>query len=122
MPRGFDAIVAAQQFTAACSAVKLFCCLLHDNSAPVYADTTHPLRRHRHALWPVSREAHPKPFIKLADGRSLLQKTLDRLAPLEDIGEVITVTNREYFFVTRDEYAAGGSSLSPLLRTRTVSP
>ena len=59
-------------------------------------------------LWPVSREAHPKPFIKLADGRSLLQKTLDRLALLEDTGEVITVTNREYFFVTRDEYAAGG--------------
>ena len=61
-------------------------------------------------LWPVSREAHPKPFIKLADGRSLLQKTLDRLAPLEDIGEVITVTNREYFFVTRDEYAGGGGA------------
>ena len=31
-------------------------------------------------LWPVSREAYPKPFIKLPDGRSLLQKTLDRLA------------------------------------------
>ena len=60
-------------------------------------------------LWPVSREAHPKPFIKLADGRSLLQKTLDRLAPLEGVPEVITVTNRDHFFVTRDEYAAGGT-------------
>jgi mannose-1-phosphate guanylyltransferase / mannose-6-phosphate isomerase len=60
-------------------------------------------------LWPVSREAHPKPFIKLADGRSLLQKTLDRLIPLEGISEVITVTNRDHFFVTRDEYAAGGT-------------
>jgi len=59
-------------------------------------------------LWPVSREAHPKPFIKLADGRSLLQKTVDRLSPLEGIPEVITVTNREHFFVTRDEYAAAG--------------
>jgi mannose-1-phosphate guanylyltransferase/mannose-6-phosphate isomerase len=61
-------------------------------------------------LWPVSREAHPKPFIKLADGRSLLQKTIDRLAALEGIAEVITVTNREHFFATRDEYAAGGAS------------
>jgi len=61
-------------------------------------------------LWPVSREAHPKPFIKLADGRSLLQKTLDRLAPLEGIPEVITITNRDHFFVTRDEYAAGGTA------------
>lgn len=60
-------------------------------------------------LWPVSRQAHPKPFIKLADGRSLLQKTIDRLEPLGEIPEVITVTNREHFFVTRDEYAAGGS-------------
>ena len=56
-------------------------------------------------LWPVSREAHPKPFIKLADGRSLLQKTIDRLSWLEGIPEVITVTNRDHFFVTRDEYA-----------------
>jgi len=61
-------------------------------------------------LWPVSREAHPKPFIKLADGRSLLQKTLDRLALIEGIGEVITVTNSEHFFVTRDEYSAGGGA------------
>ena len=57
-------------------------------------------------LWPVSREAYPKPFIKLPDGRSLLQKTLDRLVPLDDVPEVITVTNREHFFATRDEYAA----------------
>ena len=55
-------------------------------------------------LWPVSREAYPKPFIKLPDGQSLLQKTLSRLQPLTPIDEVITVTNREHFFATRDEY------------------
>jgi mannose-1-phosphate guanylyltransferase / mannose-6-phosphate isomerase len=58
-------------------------------------------------LWPVSREAHPKPFIKLADGRSLLQKTVDRLSALKGIAEVVTVTNRDHYFITRDEYAAG---------------
>src|SRR5581483_8327518 len=56
-------------------------------------------------LWPVSREAYPKPFIKLPDGQSLLQKTLGRLQPLSAADEVITVTNREHFFATRDEYA-----------------
>ena len=29
-------------------------------------------------LWPVSREAYPKPFIRLADGKTLLRKTLER--------------------------------------------
>ena len=61
-------------------------------------------------LWPVSREAYPKPFIKLPDGRSLLQKTLDRLQPLGDVAEVITVTNREHFFATRDEYSRSGAA------------
>jgi len=73
-------------------------------------------------LWPVSREAYPKPFIKLPDGQSLLQKTLGRLAPLGDTAEVITVTNREHLFATRDEYTrmGGGAShffvLEPLAR------
>ena len=57
-------------------------------------------------LWPVSRENHPKPFIRLADGQSLLQKTFLRAAALPGVGEVLTVTNREFFFQTDDEYRA----------------
>ncbi|MDP1957099.1 MAG: sugar phosphate nucleotidyltransferase, partial [Rhodocyclaceae bacterium] len=55
-------------------------------------------------LWPVSRAGHPKPFIKLPDGQSLLQKTLLRAAAVGD-GPVLTVTNRDHYFLTRDEYA-----------------
>jgi len=55
-------------------------------------------------LWPVSRELHPKPFIRLADGQSLLQKAYLRGAVLADVAEVITVTNRDLFFKTEDEY------------------
>jgi mannose-1-phosphate guanylyltransferase/mannose-6-phosphate isomerase len=55
-------------------------------------------------LWPVSRELHPKPFIRLADGRSLLQKAFLRGATLEGAGEVLTVTNRELYFKTADEF------------------
>lgn len=55
-------------------------------------------------LWPVSRELHPKPFIRLADGQSLLQKTFLRAASLDDIQEILTVTNRDLFFKTEDEF------------------
>ncbi|WPO98502.1 mannose-1-phosphate guanylyltransferase/mannose-6-phosphate isomerase [Pseudomonas sp. HR96] len=55
-------------------------------------------------LWPVSREAMPKPFMRLPDGESLLQKTFCRAAALPDVERVVTVTNREVFFRTVDEY------------------
>lgn len=55
-------------------------------------------------LWPVSRELHPKPFIRLADGQSLLQKAFLRGAQLPGVKEVLTVTNRELFFKTEDEF------------------
>ena len=56
-------------------------------------------------LWPVSREGHPKPFIQLADGESLLLKTYLRAAVLEP-DEIVTVTNRDYYFLSKDEFAA----------------
>jgi mannose-1-phosphate guanylyltransferase len=54
----------------------------------------------------VSRAAHPKPFMRLPDGESLLEKTLKRLAAIPHTGEVITVTNRELVFATREVYQA----------------
>ena len=55
-------------------------------------------------LWPVSRESHPKPFIRLADGQSLLQKAFLRAAGLPGVKQVLTVTNRDLFFKTEDEF------------------
>ena len=57
-------------------------------------------------LWPVSRETHPKPFIRLADGQSLLQKAFLRGTALPNVTEVMTVTNRELLFKTQDDYRA----------------
>ncbi|PYC22944.1 mannose-1-phosphate guanylyltransferase/mannose-6-phosphate isomerase [Pseudomonas mosselii] len=57
-------------------------------------------------LWPVSREAHPKPFMALPDGQNLIQKTFLRAAKLEGVVEILTVTNRELLFKTEDEYRA----------------
>ena len=56
-------------------------------------------------LWPVSRSAYPKPFMHMGDGESLLYKTLDRALRLADGGTVLTVTGRDYYFLTRDEYS-----------------
>jgi len=57
-------------------------------------------------LWPLSRKSQPKPFIPLPDGETLIQKTLQRILGLESTGPVLTVTNRDYYFLTRDAYAA----------------
>lgn len=55
-------------------------------------------------LWPVSRESHPKPFIQLADGQSLLQKTFLRAAELPQVNEIYISTNRDLLFKTEDEF------------------
>src|SRR5690606_32131500 len=70
-------------------------------------------------LWPVSREAFPKPFMKLGGASSLLQRTLERALPLADGARAAIVTNREYFFKTREEVgelpAARGIRVTQLL-------
>ncbi len=65
-------------------------------------------------LWPVSREQHPKPFIRLHDNQSLLQKAFIRGAALANVAEIMTVTNRELFFKTQDEYRAVNTPMLPL--------
>lgn len=55
-------------------------------------------------LWPVSRKAWPKPFMRIAGGESLLQRTLRRAQAVASSPEIITVTAREHYFLSRDEY------------------
>ena len=61
-------------------------------------------------LWPVSRESHPKPFMKLQDGESLLQKTYSRASAVSKGNEILTVTNRDYYFLSKDEFDRAGLS------------
>ena len=65
-------------------------------------------------LWPVSRSAYPKPFMRMSDGESLLHKTLDRALRLADGGRVLTVTGRDYYFLNRDasRYNEGGRNFN----------
>ena len=56
-------------------------------------------------LWPLSRRAFPKPFMRMPDGQSLLEKTVLRaLAVATPPTTVVTVTGRDHYFLTRDEY------------------
>ena len=48
-------------------------------------------------LWPLSREKHPKPFIRLEDGKSLIQRTYLRAASIPNVHEILTVTKRELY-------------------------
>src|SRR5205085_1735302 len=64
-------------------------------------------------LWPVSREALPKPFIKLPGGESLLLKTARRALACAQGAGILTITNREYFFLTHDEYETLGKNGGP---------
>jgi mannose-1-phosphate guanylyltransferase / mannose-6-phosphate isomerase len=47
---------------------------------------------------------HPKPFLRMEDGQSLLQKAFLRGATLPNVKEVLTVTNRELYFQTEDAF------------------
>lgn len=55
-------------------------------------------------LWPVSRQLDPKPFLKLHDGKSLLQKTFARASAIENVSKVLTITNEKIHFRMQDEY------------------
>ena len=56
-------------------------------------------------LWPLSREMAPKAFMQLPDGETLLGKTAARARALPGVAEIVTVTNRDLYFQTRDVYA-----------------
>lgn len=73
-------------------------------------------------LWPVSRELHPKPFIRLADGQSLLQKAWLRGVTLPDVVEMLTVTNRELFFKTEDDYQEVAGQYGNLVNSYILEP
>lgn len=55
-------------------------------------------------LWPASRRSYPKPFLRLADGESLLQKTVERARRVAPSAPLLTVTSADHYFLTRDLY------------------
>ncbi len=56
-------------------------------------------------LWPVSREAMPKPFMRIGEGPSLLQRTVAR-STAAGAAHCLVVTNKEYSFRAAEEVQA----------------
>jgi mannose-1-phosphate guanylyltransferase len=73
-------------------------------------------------LWPVSRESFPKPFMKLADGDSLLCKTYRRALTVAEGGHILTVTNRDYYFMSRDELSLAGADAAGIIGHFLLEP
>jgi len=63
-------------------------------------------------LWPLSREALPKQFAPLVGGKSLLQATLERVAPL---GTALCIANHEHRFFVQEALRQSGVTGEQLL-------
>src|SRR5258708_17196799 len=47
-------------------------------------------------LWPLSTQATPKEFVQLRGPRTMLQETVNRIAPLVPLDNLYVVTSRDY--------------------------
>lgn len=68
-------------------------------------------------LWPLSRKAFPKQFIPLLGEKSLLQLTLERVAPLTDdnVACISCVTAEDHRFLLTDVAAHAGLEVRQIL-------
>ncbi len=53
-------------------------------------------------LWPLSKKSLPKQFLKIIDGKSLFELTLDRLKHLNNCREPIIISSKKYKFKIED--------------------
>ena len=53
-------------------------------------------------LWPLSRQKRPKQVLKLLDGQTLLRRCFERLCPIFDTRNIITLTNAGYADLVRE--------------------
>ncbi len=61
-------------------------------------------------LWPLSRAQCPKQFLPLAGEQTMLQATLERIAPLAPEREPILVCNEEHRFLAAEQLRAVGAT------------
>lgn len=53
-------------------------------------------------LWPLSRHAYPKQFLKMFDGESLLQKAIHRALALTKGDDILIISNKAYEFQVKN--------------------
>ena len=65
-------------------------------------------------LWPMSREAYPKQFLEILDGKSPFVATMDRLKGLGRVQPATVVVNQEHRFLVADQVKSSGHALRKL--------
>jgi mannose-1-phosphate guanylyltransferase/mannose-1-phosphate guanylyltransferase/mannose-6-phosphate isomerase len=61
-------------------------------------------------LWPLSRPWHPKPFVRLAGEKTLLQATADRLADPQRFAAPLVICNKTHRFLVAEQlHRTGGA-------------
>lgn len=53
-------------------------------------------------LWPLSRQSHPKQFLRLNSGKSLLQDTVERALRLPNLSPLLLLCNNEHRFLVAE--------------------
>ena len=66
-------------------------------------------------FWPLSRESHPKQFLKISDSKTLIQRTVERLLPLIPIDKCFVVTNEKHALQTCQQLSEFGFNPSNLI-------
>ncbi|KAB8062356.1 mannose-1-phosphate guanylyltransferase/mannose-6-phosphate isomerase [Janthinobacterium sp. FT14W] len=66
-------------------------------------------------LWPLSREAFPKQFLRLSGQDSMLQQTLQRLAGIDDVAPALLVCNESSRFIVAEQLREIGLEESRML-------
>lgn len=72
-------------------------------------------------FWPLSRTARPKQFLRLLGPRSLLQDTVDRVAPLIDRAHTVVVTGEAYAALVEEQLPGSWVLGEPVGRNTAAS-
>jgi len=75
---------------------------LNMKSVEVHGESNHTSWWEGTRLWPLSRERFPKQFLKLIDGKSLLECAYRRAIALADAQDVVTVTSADFLYLTEE--------------------
>jgi len=66
-------------------------------------------------LWPLSREQHPKQFIRVESDYSMLQDSMRRLSKLSIADQAIVICNEEHRFLVRGQLKEVGLSCKSII-------
>ena len=72
-------------------------------------------------LWPLSRQKYSKQFLKLIEGTSLLDSTYKRLLKFFSPQDIITITNKDYYFYVKDSCERFSPQMSENIISEPIS-